>query len=91
MLNKPRKQKYPLHHNITKPTTFSSHLTIDHISLVATENGIISAAQLSAAILSIKRKLKNSDILHSKIFPHLPVTKRPLEMPLGLGKAAVSY
>jgi len=40
---------------------------------------------------SIKRKLKDSSSLIVRIFTHIPVTKRPLEMPLGRGKPSVSY
>lgn len=93
MLNRPKKIKYNLHHNITKPNTFKNfnNLIKHDTALIAIENGIINAGQLNSAIFSIKRKLKETNSLLIRVFPHLPVTKRPLEMPLGRGKATVSY
>lgn len=93
MLNKPKRRQYPTHHNLTKPTNFK----LNSISLktktvlIAQENSIITASQLAAAILSIKRKIKQSSTLLVRVFPHLPVTKRPPEMPLGKGKSGISY
>lgn len=93
MLSKPRKTKYNFSHNIFLPTTFkqNSKLIKHKIGLSTKESGIITAAQLNAAVLSIKRNLKDSHLLFIRIFPHLPITKRPLEMPLGRGKAAISH
>jgi len=93
MLNKPKKRIYSIHHNIIKPQTFKlkSINKFFKYALISLENGVITAAQLSAATLAIKRKIKQHNILLIKIFPHLPVTKRPAEMPLGRGKINVDY
>lgn len=93
MLNKPQNTKYSSHHNIFKPTTFKrkGHLSVGSFGLLCTENGIINAAQIQATSLTIKRKLKQNYNLIVKIFPHIPVSKRPLETPLGKGKASTSY
>lgn len=93
MLNKPKKRNYPTHHNLVKPVSFklNSNLLKTKFALISTENGIITAAQIAAAILSIKRKIKQNMVLLIRVFPHLPVTKRPPEMPLGKGKSNISY
>lgn len=93
MLNKPKKRTYPTHHNIIKPTVFKWKTIIlkAQFALISCENGILTAAQISAAILSLKRSIKQNIKLITHVFPHLPVTKRPLEMPLGKGKSNVSH
>jgi len=93
MLNKPARTKYPTHHNLKKPITFklTSKLLKTKYALIATENGILTAAQIAAANLSIKRKIKQNINLLIRVFPHLPVTKRPPEMPLGKGKSNIAY
>jgi len=93
MLNKPKQRKYLYHHNLKPNASFNLNTKFSkyETGLYAMEHGIITAAQLNAAVLTIKRKLKDSRTLLIKIFPHIPVTKRPLEMPLGRGKASVSY
>lgn len=35
--------------------------------------------------------MKQNGVLITKIFPNIPVSKRPPEQPLGKGKASVSY
>lgn len=93
MLNKPKKTQYPTFHNIKKPNTFnlSSNFLKTKCGLIACENGILTAAQLAAATLSIKRKIKQDIKFLIRTFPHLPVTKRPPELPLGKGKSNISY
>ena len=93
MLNKPKKTTYPTYHNLYKPNTFklNSKFLKTTIALIATENGILTAAQLAAASLAIKRKIKQNLVFLIRVFPHIPVTKRPAEMPLGKGKSNISY
>jgi len=93
MLYKPEKLKYNLHHNITTPNTFKkrANLKVNSFALIATENGVLTANQIAAAILSIKRKIKQDIDFKVRVFPHIPVTKRPPEMPLGKGKSNIAY
>lgn len=93
MLNKPARTKYPTYHNLKKPISFklTSNLLKTKYALIATENGILTAAQIAAANLAIKRKIKQNINLLVRVFPHLPVTKRPPEMPLGKGKSNIAY
>jgi len=93
MLNKPKKRNYPTHHNLFIPSNFNltSKLLKTKFALIASENGILTAAQLSSANLTIKRKIKEGLIFLTRVFPHIPVTKRSPEMPLGKGKSSISY
>lgn len=92
MLNKPRKTQFKIFHNLKKPVicNLKSSFLKTKCGLIACENGILTAAQIAAATLSIKRKIKIYTLL-VRVFPHLPVTKRPIEQPLGKGKSNVSY
>jgi len=93
MLNKPKKTKFSISHNIKQPISYklnSNFLKLNY-GLIAKENSIITAAQLSAAILTIKRKIKQDIDFKVRVFPYIPVTKRPPEMPLGKGKSNIAY
>jgi len=93
MLNKPKNLKYVVYHNLNKPNTFKlkTNFIKTKCGLLVKENSIITAGQLAAAVLSIKRKIKQDISFTIRTFPHLPVTKRPPEQPLGKGKSNVSY
>jgi len=39
--------------------------------------------------MSIKRKIKRKGKLNVRVFPHIPVTKKPLEVRMGKGKGVV--
>ena len=41
--------------------------------------------------MSIKRKLRRKGNLYIRVFPHLGVTKKPLEVRMGKGKGSVDY
>jgi large subunit ribosomal protein L16 len=68
-------------------------------AIVALEPGRITASHIYSTDLGIKRKLKqgggnSKSIKRSlilKIFPHLPVTKKPIEVRMGKGKGKVEY
>ncbi|MDR0590281.1 MAG: 50S ribosomal protein L16 [Puniceicoccales bacterium] len=53
--------------------------------------GSMSAAQIEAARVAISRHLKRKGKLWVRIFPHIPVTKKPAETRMGKGKGAVEY
>jgi large subunit ribosomal protein L16 len=80
--------------------------------IVALEPGRITASNINAIELAIKRKLKSdsssglsksstkisslkkdsdSQKLELRIFPHIPVTKKPIEVRMGKGKGNIDY
>ena len=94
---KPKKTKFQKHHKgrISYIPLKKSSFHLARYSIVALEPGRISAAHIYAAELAIKRKLKSDKLSSSKIFlrifPHIPVTKKPAEVRMGKGKGNVDF
>lgn len=59
--------------------------------LKSTEHGRITARQIEAARRVITRSLKRGGKVWIRIFPDVPVTKKPLEVRMGAGKGNVEY
>lgn len=55
----------------------------------AIEPGRITARQIEAARMAITRHVKRVGKLWIRVFPHRPVTSKPLEVRMGGGKGAV--
>ena len=55
----------------------------------ATEPGRLTGRQIEAARMAITRHVKRAGKLWIRIFPHRPVTKKPLEVRMGGGKGSV--
>jgi len=51
----------------------------------------ITARQIESARRAVTRYMKRQGKLWIRIFPHTPVTKKPLEVRQGKGKGAVEY
>ena len=54
--------------------------------LQATEAGYISARTIEASRIAIMQYIRGEGKLYRRIFPHKPVTARPLETRMGKGK-----
>lgn len=93
MLLKPKRRKFKKHHLYKKPTINKSktHLVYSNYALVSRQSSLLNAAQLQAAIMTVKRVLKRKGKLWFRVFPHVPVTKKPLEVRMGKGKGAVDH
>lgn len=59
--------------------------------LKSTEAGRVTARQIEAARRVITRYVKRGGKLWIRIFPDVPVTKKPLEVRMGSGKGNVEY
>jgi len=59
----------------------------NQLSLLSVEAGCISNKQLLSCFNSLKKFIKQNGSIIIRIFPNLPVSKRPAEQPLGKGKA----
>jgi large subunit ribosomal protein L16 len=55
----------------------------------AMECGRLTSRQIEAARMAITRHVKRAGKLWIRIFPDIPVTKKPLEVRMGGGKGAV--
>ena len=93
MFLQPKKTKYKkIQKGSLKRYNFRRQDLLDNIyRLRAQESGLISAKQLESARQAITRKLKKQGKLWIKIFPGLPITKKPNETRMGKGKGTVQY
>jgi len=66
-------------------------VSFGEFGLKATTRGRLTARQIEAARRAISRHMKRSGKLWIRIFPDVPVTKKPLEVRMGKGKGNVEY
>jgi large subunit ribosomal protein L16 len=59
--------------------------------LQATERGKITARQIEAARRAMTRYIKRGGKIWIRVFPDVPVSKKPLEVRMGKGKGNVEY
>jgi large subunit ribosomal protein L16 len=71
--------------------SYNNNLNFGTLGLKALESGFISARQLESARQAMARKIKKKGKLWIKIFPNLPITKKPTEVRMGKGKGNVSH
>ena len=65
--------------------------TYANYCLVASQSGILTNFQLEAARKYLRKVLKKQGQLFFKLFPLVPITKKPNEIRLGRGKGDVKY
>lgn len=63
-----------------------STLAFGDFGLASVEAGRLSARQLEAARIAISRSVKRGGKLWLRVFPDLPLTKKPAETRMGSGK-----
>ena len=59
--------------------------------LKAVERGRVTARQIEAARRAMTRHIKRGGKIWIRIFPDVPVSKKPLEVRMGKGKGTVEY
>lgn len=67
------------------------YLAFGDCGIQALSRGKLTAAQIEAARVAINRHLKRKGKVWIRVFPHKPVTKKPLETRMGKGKGPVEY
>lgn len=87
----PKKTKYRKSHRLTYDGKAKGNLTVSfgEYGLMACDGAWISARQIEAARIAMTRYMKRGGKVYINIFPHLPLTKKPLETRQGKGKGAV--
>ena len=87
----PKRTKYRKSHRISYDghARGNTTLTKGEYGLMATEGAWVSARQIEAARIAMTRYMKRGGRVFINIFPHLPLTKKPLETRQGKGKGAV--
>jgi large subunit ribosomal protein L16 len=66
-------------------------LAFGEFGIQSLTRGKLTAAQIEAARVAINRHLKRKGKLWIRVFPHKPVTKKPLETRMGKGKGPVEF
>ena len=68
-----------------------NQVSFGEFGLKTVEHGRITARQIEAARRTITRFVKRGGKMWIRIFPDVPVTKKPLEVRMGSGKGNVEY
>ena len=87
----PKRTKYRKPHRLTYDghAKGNTELHFGTFGLQAKEGAWITARQIEAARVAISRQLKRGGKVFINIFPHLAITKKPLETRQGKGKGNV--
>ena len=89
----PKKMKFRKAHKgrIHGVATSGNYLAYGTFGLKATQPERLTARQIEAARRAITRHIKRQGRLWIRIFPDVPVSKKPLEVRMGSGKGAPEY
>ena len=89
----PQKPKFRKQHKgrIHGKTQSGSKLNFGGYGLKATSPGRIKARQIEAARRAITREMQREGRVWIRIFPDVPVTKKPAEVRMGKGKGSVEF
>ena len=79
--------KVPYHGTATRGIT----LEFGEYGIQAKEGGWITERQIEATRIAITRYLQRFGRVHIRIFPHYPMTKKPLEVRMGKGKGSIDH
>lgn len=71
--------------------TVANRVSFGEYGLKTLETGRITARQIEAARRAMTRYIKRGGKIWIRIFPDVPVTKKPLEVRQGKGKGNVEY
>ncbi|MCB0406788.1 MAG: 50S ribosomal protein L16 [Bdellovibrionales bacterium] len=71
--------------------TRGNNLSFGDYGLMVTEAGRLTARQLEAGRIAISRSVKRGGKLWLRVFPDMPVTKKPAETRMGSGKGSPEY
>jgi large subunit ribosomal protein L16 len=67
------------------------NLDFGDFGLQATEEGRLTARQLEAGRIAISRSIKRGGKIWCRVYPDVPVTKKPAETRMGSGKGNPEY
>ena len=89
----PKKTKYRKQHKGRIHGNAKGGFSIDfgQFGLKAMEPERITARQIEAARRAIARHVKRAGRMWIRVFPDVPVTKKPAEVRMGSGKGSVEY
>ena len=89
----PKRVKYRRVHRgrMTGRALTGNKVTDGDFGLATEEPAWITANQIEAARIAMTRYTKRGGQVWIKIFPHKPITRKPLETRMGKGKGAPEY
>ena len=92
----PKKYKYKKQQKGKRPNRInfgriSSSLSLNTVLLKSTQFGRISSKQLSASYQAINKQIKKYGKVCLKVFPQVPISKKPTEIRMGKGKGSVDF
>ncbi len=87
----PKRTKYRKPHRLTYDghAKGNTELHFGEYGLMAKEGNWITARQIEAARIAMTRYMKRGGEVYINIFPHLAITKKPLETRQGKGKGNI--
>jgi large subunit ribosomal protein L16 len=71
--------------------TTGNKVSFGEFGLKAVERGKITARQIEAARRAISRHIRRGGKIWIRVFPDVPVSKKPLEVRMGKGKGNVEF
>jgi len=71
--------------------TSGNYIAFGDFALQAQGNERITSRQIEAARQAMTRYVKRGGKIWIRVFPHTPVTKKPLEVKMGSGKGSPEY
>lgn len=86
----PKRTKYRRPHRVSYEGKAKGAKTLDFgdYGLQSLEGAWITSQQIEAARIAMTRFMKRVGTVYIRIFPHLPKTKKPLEVRMGGGKGS---
>ena len=86
----PNRTKYRRPHRVSHEGRAKAgrEVVFGEYGLVAESGAYVSNRQIESARIAITRYMKRGGQVWIKIFPHLAITKKPLEVRMGRGKGA---
>lgn len=86
----PKRTKYRRPHRLSYEgkAKAGTEVAFGEYGLVATEGGYVSNNQIEAARIAMTHYMNRGGKVWVKIFPHLAITKKPLEVRMGSGKGS---
>ncbi len=92
-LTMPRRVKYRKSQRgvIKGNATRGNRVSYGEFGLQSLEAGWLSARQIEAGRVAATRFLANDGRLYVRIFPHKPISKKPLETRMGKGKGETEF
>lgn len=86
----PNRTKYRRPHRVSHEGRAKAgrEVVFGEYGLVAESGAYVSNRQIESARIAITRYMKRGGQVWIKIFPHLAITKKPLEVRIGSGKGA---